>query len=133
LVDDILSSLTCPGLIIRTNVWKTLKDPTSGVYWHLETDIVLNFGVHRICILCDGQAFHGRTSYFCGDTVDRDEKKAKILSLYNPFVFRYSDTEIYNHEAVSHLNAVIAALEKGDLVAPYRNWMSQPLHTLDAR
>lgn len=126
LVDDILS-LSNPNIVIRTNVWKTLMEPSSGVYWHLETDIVLNFGSHRICILCDGRAFHGRNSYFCGDTVDRDEKKARVLSLYNPFVFRYSDTEIHNHEALSHIKVVLSSLEKGEPVAPYRNWMSQPI------
>jgi hypothetical protein len=111
------------NITIRYNVWKTLKDTAKNVYMHLQTDIVISINNHSICLLCDGQAFHGSNCYFRGDTVKEDEYKSEILFKYNPFVLRYSESEIKNGQAIKHLKSTLEDILLGKISKLYRSWM----------
>jgi hypothetical protein len=111
------------SIIIRYNVWKTLKDTIKNAYIHLQTDITIKVNSYNICILCDGHAFHGSNCYFRGDTVKEDEYKSEILYKYNPFVLRYSESEIKSGYAIAHLKGIIEEIILGKLNKLYRSWM----------
>lgn len=110
---------------IRYNVWKTLKELDKDSYLHLQTDIAINVGNYRVCILCDGEAFHGPNCYFRGNTVKEDEYKSRLLFAYNPFVLRYSESEIKNGFAIEHVKEIIYKIESAELDKIYRSWMVQ--------
>jgi uncharacterized Zn finger protein (UPF0148 family) len=108
---------------IRYNIWKSLKDEINNCYIHLESDVIVNFGDLRIIILCDGEVFHGKNSYFEGDTVEKDEWKSRLLHTINPFVIRYSETEIKKNNAINHLLVILQDIKDKKLSKYYRNWM----------
>jgi len=112
-----------PEITLRYNVWKSLKDDENNCYIHLESDIVLNFDDIRVIILIDGEAFHGKACYFNGDTVEKDEWKSRILFKYNPFVIRYSETEVKGGFALKHLSIKIDEIRSNKILNYYRNWM----------
>lgn len=108
---------------VRYNVWKTLRDVDQKCYVHLETDIAFYVGSVRFCVLCDGEAFHGKKSYFRGDTVSEDERRSQILFKYNPIVLRYSETEIKNGLAIKDIEDTVQKVLVGTHNERYRNWM----------
>jgi hypothetical protein len=113
-----------PESEIRYNVWKTLRDEPNNCYLHLESDIIINFNNIRIIILSDGEAFHGVDCYFNGDTVKEDDRRSKILYQNNPFVLRYSETEIKKGIAVTHIIKIIQDILSKNISSYYRNWMT---------
>lgn len=112
-----------PDAEIRYNVWKSIKDEINNCYVHLESDIIINFGELRIIVLCDGEAFHGEDCYFNGDTRKIDEWKSRILHKKNPFIFRYSETEIKKNEAIDHLIKILRDIKDKKIIRYYKNWM----------
>ncbi len=112
-----------PSIKLRYNKWKTLRDEINDCYAHLESDIILNFNDVRVIILLDGEAFHGKNSYFNGDTVKEDERKSRILFKYNSFVIRYSETEVKKAFAIKHISNLIKDIISNKISNYYRNWM----------
>jgi len=108
---------------VRYNVWKTLREVGKDTYLHLQSDLVIKIKDFRVCILCDGEAFHGPDCYFRVNTVEDDEYKSMLLFVYNPFVLRYSETEIKKGYAIEHFKEVITKIESGELKKLYRSWM----------
>jgi hypothetical protein len=113
-----------PEAEIRFNIWKTLKDEDNNCYLHLESDVIINFGGIRIIVLSDGEAFHGKDSYFNGNTIAEDDRRSQILHKYNPYVIRYSETEIKKGFAIAHLERAIRKILSREIVTYYRNWMT---------
>jgi hypothetical protein len=114
-----------PEAAVRYNVWKTLRDEPNNCYIHLESDVIANFGKIRIIILSDGEAFHGGDCYFNGNTIKEDDRKSRILHERNPFVLRYSETEIEKGFAIPHITEIINKIRLGEISNYYRNWMTE--------
>jgi ribosomal protein S27E len=113
-----------PCLNLDNNQWRTLYSEDRKEYYHLEVDIVLRVEDKRICILCDGEAYHGKECFFRGDTVSEDDFRSKILFNYNPVVIRYSETEIKSGYAIDHLSGILSKLKDSKIFSYYRNWMT---------
>jgi len=110
------------NVIIEHNIWRSVKE--NQKVKHIEIDISAKINNFKILIFCDGEAFHGKNSYFNGNTIKSDEFKSKAINKLYPYVLRYSESEIKNKFAIKDFCNIVNNIKTTKINNYYRTWMN---------
>jgi len=105
---DFAEALSKHGLHPILNVWQAV--PIQGTLVPREADLKIDLGLHKIVVLCDGEAFHGPRFAF-GDAARRVQDDTLTAEAYYALgysVIRYSETELKSGWALDHLLGVVS-------------------------
>lgn len=116
--------LTKQSIGFVPNSWITVK--VNDLYERREIDIKvpLEDTGRKFSIFIDGEAFHGKNTYFRGSTVEAEQGSTKAVASLGYFTIRYSESEIKSGWAFDHFKNLYNEFKNNIPKYYYRNWMT---------